>query len=305
MKQERDATNFLSMGEKFLLMSRPSFLNVGFDQNGQFIPLTYEHISTTLDNVKFDKDWGTLTISDVRIVWYKKRSVGKAILKGALAAAAVGIASGVAGEIVGRNVGGLAGHIARRAITGAGFAIGSGMILGAMTGNDFMNIGRDGKLESLAIPLASVKDVQSDSKGLTIILESGDSMRFEVKNLKALPAIKTTIKAKKDEGKCPYCGAVIPQGNTSCQSCGAPVRASTVPPGTARPPSAFGSQIGAQGPASQTMQTTRCPSCGKQVPLAKFCFECGSPIGQVCPNCGQAIPSNMSGKFCPHCGGKL
>lgn len=286
-------------------MSRPAFLNVGFDQNGQFIPLNYEHISTTLDNVKFDKDWGTLTVSDVRIVWYKKRSVGKALLKGALAAAAVGIASAAAGELVGRSMGGLAGNIARSAITGAGFAVGSGMILGAMTGNDFMNMGRDGKLDSLAIPLASVKDIQSDNKGFTVILESGDSMRFEVKNLKFLPAIKATIKAKKDEGKCPYCGAAIPAGNTSCQSCGAPVRGPIAPPGTIRPPSAFGSQISAHGPAAQTIQTTRCPSCGKQVPLAKFCLECGASMGQVCPNCGQAVPSNLSGKFCPHCGSKI
>lgn len=129
-------------------MSRPNFLNVGLDQNGQFIPLNYEHIGTTLDNVKFDKDWGTLTVSDVRIVWYKKKSAGKAILKGALAAAAVGIASAAAGQVIGRSVGGWAGHIARSAITGAGFAVGSGMIFGAMTGNDFMNIGRDGKLDS-------------------------------------------------------------------------------------------------------------------------------------------------------------
>lgn len=289
-------------------MSRPVFLNVGFDQNGHFIPLNYEHVSTTVDNVKFDKDWGTLTVSDVRIVWYKKRSMGKAILKGALAAAAVGAAGTIAGQVLGRSAGGWAGNIAQRAITGVGFTFGSGLILSAMSGNDFMNLSRDGKLDSIAIPLASVKDVQSDNKGLTVILESGDSMRFEVKNTKFLPAIKATIKTKKDEGKCPYCGAAIPLGKTSCQSCGAPVRGSIVSPGSARTSSAGGgSQLGVQGPVDQATQTTRCPSCGKQVPLAKFCFECGTPLmqGQVCPNCGQAIPANLSGKFCPHCGGKI
>lgn len=260
-------------------MSRPNFLNVGFDQNGQLIPLNYEHVSNTLDNVKFGKDWGTLTVSDVRIVWYKKKSMGKKILKGALVAAAIGaaaIAAGAAGQAIGRSAGDFSGQIIRRAITGAGAAIGTGLILGAMTGKDFMNTDKDGKLESLAIPLASVKDFITDNKGFTIILESGDSMRFDVKDTKFLPVIKATVKAKKDEGKCPYCGATIPPGNTSCQSCGAPVRGPIAPPGSKAPP-AGSPQIGVQGSATQT---TKCPSCGKQVPLAKFCFECGSPIMQ-------------------------
>lgn len=133
-------------------------------------------------------------------------------------------------------------------------------------------------------------------------------MRFEVKNIKFLPAIKATIKAKKDEGKCPYCGAAIPPGNTSCQSCGAPVRGPIAPPGPSRtPPAGVPVQMGVQGSVAQITQTTRCVSCGKQVSLAKFCPECGAPMsqGQVCPNCGQAIPSNLSGKFCPHCGSKI
>ncbi|MEM3586735.1 MAG: zinc ribbon domain-containing protein [Candidatus Jordarchaeaceae archaeon] len=261
-------------------MSRPNFLNVGFDQNGQLIPLNYEHVSNTLDNVKFVKDWGTLTVSDVRIVWYKKKSMGKKILKGALVAAAIGaaaIAAGAAGQAIGRGAGDLSGQLIRRAITGAGAAIGTGMLLSAMTGKDFINTDKDGKLESVAIPLASVKDIISDNKGFTIILESSDTMRFEVKDTKFLPVIKATVKAKKDEGKCPYCGAVIRPGNTSCQSCGAPVRGSMASLGSVKTPSAGISQIGVQGPATQT---TKCPSCGKQVPLAKFCFECGSPLMQ-------------------------
>jgi hypothetical protein len=284
-------------------MTHPIFLGVGFDQSGQFTPLNYESLATRLDKVKFDKEWGTLLVSDVRIVWYKKRGgSGKSFLKGALAATALGIAGSVAGDVVGGAIGGWAGHIADRAITSAGYAASSGIMFNAMTGNDFMNLSQDGKLDSIAIPLASVKDATSDKNGLTIVLESGDTMRFEVKNVKALPAIKAMIISKKKEGKCPYCGAVVAPGNTSCQSCGAPVSGGPAPaaPTRASMPNVT-VQLGAQTPTAKAI----CPSCGKQVPLTKFCCECGSPMGQTCSTCGKAIPAEASGKFCPHCGGKL
>ncbi|MEX2704319.1 MAG: hypothetical protein ACTSUQ_13775 [Candidatus Freyarchaeota archaeon] len=41
-----------------------------FDQRGESVPLHYENIGTRLDNVKFEKERGTLVIMDVRIVWY-------------------------------------------------------------------------------------------------------------------------------------------------------------------------------------------------------------------------------------------
>ncbi|MGQ9721185.1 MAG: zinc ribbon domain-containing protein [Candidatus Jordarchaeum sp.] len=284
-------------------MTRPFFLGVGFDQSGQFSPLNYESVGTRLDNVKFDKEWGTLMVSDIRVVWYKKRSgSGKSLLKGALAATALGIAGSVAGDLVGRSVGGWAGRIADHVITSAGYAASSGIIFNAMTGNDFMNFSQDGKLDSIAVPLASIKDATTDKKGLTLVLESGDTMRFEVKNVNTLPAIKAMIISKKKEGKCPYCGAIVAPGNTSCQSCGAPVRASPTTVAPMRPaiPN-ITVQTGAPSPAVKVT----CPSCGKQVPPTKFCCECGSQMGHECPNCGEPIPTEVSGKFCPHCGQKL
>lgn len=242
-------------------------------------------------------------VSDIRVVWYKKRSgSGKSLLKGALAATALGIAGSVAGDLVGRSVGGWAGRIADHVITSAGYAASSGIIFNAMTGNDFMNFSQDGKLDSIAVPLASIKDATTDKKGLTLVLESGDTMRFEVKNVNTLPAIKAMIISKKKEGKCPYCGAIVAPGNTSCQSCGAPVRASPTTVAPMRPaiPN-ITVQTGAPSPAVKVT----CPSCGKQVPPTKFCCECGLQMGHECPNCGEPIPTEVSGKFCPHCGQKL
>jgi len=46
------------------------FLNVSV-QNGQLVPLGHEKIATAIDDVKFEGNSGRLTVSDIRIVWYK------------------------------------------------------------------------------------------------------------------------------------------------------------------------------------------------------------------------------------------
>ena len=45
-----------------------------------------------------------------------------------------------------------------------------------------------------------------------------------------------------------------------------------------------------------------CPSCGVAAasPSQKFCAECGTRLGQVCPSC--STPYEGSPKFCPECG---
>ena len=56
-------------------------------------------------------------------------------------------------------------------------------------------------------------------------------------------------------------------------------------------------------PASQEKGAT-CPSCGARVSgSAKFCPECGKPLGNVCPKCGK--PVKAGAKFCPECGQPL
>ena len=46
-----------------------------------------------------------------------------------------------------------------------------------------------------------------------------------------------------------------------------------------------------------------CPNCGKSVPKAKFCPECGHKFGNSCPNCGASLADGA--KFCMECGTKL
>ena len=77
--------------------------------------------------------------------------------------------------------------------------------------------------------------------------------------------------------KCPKCGADLPENAKFCLNCGEriPVEAGMV----------------------------ICPNCGKSVPKAKFCPECGHKFGNSCPNCGASLADGA--KFCMECGTKL
>lgn len=46
-----------------------------------------------------------------------------------------------------------------------------------------------------------------------------------------------------------------------------------------------------------------CPDCGKKTPKGKFCIECGQPLVNKCPHCGEEVP--QGGKFCLECGTKV
>jgi membrane protease subunit (stomatin/prohibitin family) len=72
---------------------------------------------------------------------------------------------------------------------------------------------------------------------------------------------------------CPECGADLPEGCTSCDSCGYEL------PG-------------------------KCPKCGSPtLKGVKFCPECGESLVHKCPKCNASIEG--SPKFCPECGEKL
>src|SRR5215831_9333864 len=48
----------------------------------------------------------------------------------------------------------------------------------------------------------------------------------------------------------------------------------------------------------------RCGNCGTENPEGmKFCEECGTQLGQVCPSCGHEL--RPSAKFCGKCGASL
>lgn len=57
------------------------------------------------------------------------------------------------------------------------------------------------------------------------------------------------------------------------------------------------------GAAAGAAALISCPSCGKNVPVGKFCPECGKPMGVTCSGCGEVVPPGS--KFCPECGGKI
>lgn len=80
-----------------------------------------------------------------------------------------------------------------------------------------------------------------------------------------------------ENSKCPKCGADLPENAKFCLNCGEriPVEAGMV----------------------------ICPNCGKSVPKAKFCPECGHKFGNSCPNCGASLADGA--KFCMECGTKL
>lgn len=62
-------------------------------------------------------------------------------------------------------------------------------------------------------------------------------------------------------------------------------------------------QPGGGGGGAAPTGTTTCPSCNAQVPVGKFCAECGAglaPRPRFCPSCGtQGAPG---AKFCAECG---
>ena len=80
-----------------------------------------------------------------------------------------------------------------------------------------------------------------------------------------------------ESGKCPKCGAELPENAKFCLNCGEHV------------------------PADDGLVV--CPECGKRVPKGKFCSECGHKLGNVCPKCGATLGDGA--KFCMECGTKL
>ena len=76
---------------------------------------------------------------------------------------------------------------------------------------------------------------------------------------------------------CRKCGAIVPDGSTSCNVCGAPIA-------PAAPQYAQGGNYGA-APVRPRVQTAapapapaqRCPQCGGELaPNARFCGNCGA-----------------------------
>ncbi len=275
------------------------FLNVSI-QNGQLVPLEYENITTTIDEVKFERNTGRLTVSDVRLVWYKfKKPKGRGFFGGFAKAFAVGVAGTVAAETA-RHHGGIIGNAVGRGIRHATHATATAIVIDTLSSNEMVTRGKGGIAESLAIPLMVIDNIDSPKKKLVITLTSGEDIEFESKKPQMFAVVEAHIEAAKTKNKCPFCGTHVSSGKTHCPHCGAPVRSEQ-------------SSTSAQRAGSRSMplgmpstSQTQCPHCKYIVPISEYCSQCGKPLIIHCSKCGSEFSSFVfQGNFCPKCGNKL
>lgn len=154
-------------------------------------------------------------------------------------------------------------------IGGVGGAVGGFMMGGAM-GGSIVEIARNA-LDSQNIPTGKPP---KDAAGTGSHVGNGPTSIDVEEFFKP----KTDDETGSSSGKCPKCGAELPENAKFCLNCGERV------------------------PAADD-DTVICPECGKRVPKAKFCPECGHKFGNTCPNCGAALADGA--KFCMECGTKL
>jgi predicted RNA-binding Zn-ribbon protein involved in translation (DUF1610 family) len=283
-------------------------LNVG-TQNGQFVPLGYEHVATTINDVEFEKKDGYLVVSDIRVVWYKKpKSASGGMLKGFLKAAAVGAAgAAIGGEL--RSRGGFVGNIVGRGVQTATGATATAIAFDAMGRNQVVHRTPDGSAETMAIPLPTIKNATVEKDMLTITLTTGDQIVFKSSKAQMLSVAVAQIQTVKQQNNCSFCGAAIPQGSTHCPNCGAAVTVGTsrvapaAPAGASAGPSSVSLNLG--GIAPQMIQA-QCPYCKQTVAVGRRCANCGKPLMVTCGKCKQEIPLWMypQGR-CPNCGERL
>jgi hypothetical protein len=221
-------------------------------------------------DVKFDGEDGSIELTDVRIVWYKKPSRwGDAKKFGALAGAVAGAALL---EGAGRQMGGIGRSVTRGLARGITYAA-VGTAISSWTRDSYYNKDEKGNTESLALPILAISQATQSGNRLIVELKSGGDMQFHFKQKKVIPSVIANITSAQDAGKCPYCGANA--GNVpSCPNCGGVLEGTG-----AATPSMNG--LGRQGAVHPDPADSvgYCHNCGKQYPVgARFCGGCGQPI---------------------------
>jgi hypothetical protein len=223
-------------------------------------------------DVKFDGEDGSVEVTDVRIVWYKKPSKwGGAKKWGALAGAVAGAALL---EGAGRQMGGFGRSVTRSLARGITYAA-VGTAISSWTRDSYYNKDKDGNTESIAIPVIAISQATQSGKRLIVQLKSGGDMQFEFKQKKVIPSIVANLTSAQDAGKCPYCGANA--GNVpSCPNCGGVIEGGSGDPAPSGGES-LSIHVSDRGAADAAGY---CHNCGKGYPAgARFCGGCGQPVG--------------------------
>jgi predicted amidophosphoribosyltransferase len=277
------------------------FLNVTI-QNDQLVPLGFEEVATSIDEVKFEGKKGRLVVSDVRVVWYKQEKSKGGLFGGFAKAFAVGVAGSVAADAARRH-GGIVGRSVGRGIRHATQATATAIVVDSLQSNQMIARGKGGAAESLAIPLMTIDNIDSPKNKLVITLSSGEDIEFESKKPQMFAVVEAQIESAKTKNKCPFCGANVPSGKTHCPHCAAPVRtgSSSAPAPTAP---ATGPVMMPSGMPS--MPQVQCPHCKATVAISEACTNCGGKLIANCPKCDAEYPLFMyQGNFCPKCGAKI
>ncbi len=243
--------------------------------------MSYERKMIREKDVKFDGEDGSLELTDVRLVWYKKPSKSSGLKKwGALAGAVAGAALL---EGAGRQMGGIGRHVTRSLARGITFAA-VGTAISSWTAESYYNKDQNGNTESLALPLIAISQATQSGDRLIVELKSGGTMEFNFKQKKVIPSIIANVSSAQTQGKCPYCGTNA--GNVpSCPNCGGIIEGGSggVHEGTG---------AGAGGHGSVTIHYTDRGAGAPSGSQAGFCMNCGTPYPQgarFCNSCGQPI----------------
>jgi hypothetical protein len=270
------------------LADRPQFLTVSYSGSG-LNTMSHERKMVREKDVKFDGEDGSLEVTDVRIVWYKKPSKwGGAKKFGALAGAVAGAALL---EGAGRQMGGIGRSVTRSLARGITYAA-VGTAISSWTAESYYNKDQNGNTESLALPLLAISQATQSGDKLIVELKSGGAMEFKFKQKRVIPSVVANVSSAQTQGKCPYCGTNA--GNVpSCPNCGGVIEGGAPAAGAGAPTGGsmtiqYQDRDGDGEPDSVTVTGAGASGGGQ----AGFCMNCGQPYPQgarFCNGCGQKV----------------
>ncbi len=290
------------------MADRPHFLAVSYSDSG-LKTMDYEKKMVREKDVKFDNEDGSIEVTDVRLVWYKKPSRWGGMK--AIGAVAGAIAGAAILEGAGRQVGGIGGSLLRGASRGLAYAA-VGTAISSWTRDSYLNKDKDGNTESLALPLIAISNAAQSGNRLIVDLASGGNMEFNFKQKKVIPSVIANITGAQKSAKCPYCGAGA-AGLATCSNCGGTL-------GDAGGPAAGAMGGGVSGSASVTRHGDRITVEGDGVSAqyhlrdtdgdgepdsvtVDFGGSRGGTGAGFCKNCGN--PLDAGDKFCGKCGQRM